>query len=66
MYILNPDSIPKEKIYWCNGIISNYLIFTKHFPLLTKKGRMFGFAITNLLEDVVRELPFYLKVTKCF
>jgi hypothetical protein len=66
VYILNPDTIPKEKIYWCNGIIGNFLIFEKHFPLLTKKGRMFGFAKTDSLEKAILELPFYLRVTRCF
>jgi hypothetical protein len=66
MYVLNSDSIPKDRIYWCNGIIANWLIYFKHFPLLTKKGRIFGFAKTILLEDEIKKLPFYLKVTKCF
>ena len=66
MYILNPDTLAGDKIYFCNGIIGEYLIYTKHFPLFCKKGRLFGFARTKELEDVLRELPFWLKITKIF
>jgi hypothetical protein len=66
MYILNSEVLSEDKIYWCNGIIANFLIYSKHIPLLTKKGRMFGFVQTKLLEDAIGELPFYMKVMKCF
>lgn len=66
MYILNSDKIPNDKIYWCNGIVSNWLIYTKHLPLLCKKDRKFGFSITNELKKAVLELPFWLKISKCF
>ena len=66
MYILNPDALSQDKIYYCNGIIANWLIYTKHLPLLCKKDRKFGFAITNSLKEAILELPFWLKINKCF
>lgn len=66
MYITNPESIPKNKIYFCNGIISEWLIYQKKLPLLCKNGRQFGFMKTDALEKALKELPFWLKVTKIF
>ena len=66
MYLMNPEVIPKEKIFYCNGILANYLIYTCNFPLFAKKGREYGFARTEALEEILEKLPFWLRVTRCF
>jgi hypothetical protein len=66
MYIVNPKKLKKETIYWCNGLTANWLIYEHHFPLLCKEERCFGFAKTEKLEEVLKELPFWLKITKKF
>jgi hypothetical protein len=62
VYITNPDKLPQDKIYWCNGIVAEWLIYEKHFPLLSKDGRRFGFAKTEKLENVLKDLPIWLRV----
>jgi hypothetical protein len=66
MYITNPEVISEDKIFYCNGIMSEYLIYQKHLPLFCKNGRKFGFAKTEELEKALREIPFWLKCTKVF
>ena len=66
MYVLNSDAIPKDKIYFCNGLIAEFLLYQKHLPLLCKKERMFGFAITENLEKAIKDIPWWLKISKCF
>jgi hypothetical protein len=66
MYITNPEVVSEDKIYWCNGVISEWLIFQKHLPLLSKKGRCFGFAKTEKLAEALKDLPFWLKIAKKF
>jgi hypothetical protein len=66
MYITNPKSISKDKIYYCNGIISEWLIYQRHLPLLCRDGRLYGFMRTSNLEKALKELPFWLKITKVF
>jgi len=66
MYITNPEEFGKEKVYWCNKILGEYLIYKIHLPLLCKDGNNFGFAKTQSLEEVLEKLPFWLKVAKRF
>jgi hypothetical protein len=66
VYVINPEALPKDDVFWCNGILGEWLIFEKHFPLFCRKGRHFGFAKTKELEDVLKELPLWLKCTKVF
>lgn len=65
MYITNPESIPKEKIYFCNGLIGNWLI-QNGIPLFTRQGKMLGFAKTPMLETALKKLPFWFKISKIF
>jgi len=65
MYILNPEVLSEDKIYYCNGLVSAWLIEQKRLPLFCKKGRMFGFARTELLKKAIKEIPFWLKLSKC-
>jgi hypothetical protein len=66
VYITNPEEFGKEKIYWCNGVVGEYLIYEKHLPLLCKDGRCFGFAETDALKLALEQLPFWLKIVKKF
>jgi hypothetical protein len=66
MYVLNPEVISESKIFYCNGIIANWLMFEKSFPLLCRKGRLFGFMKTDVLNEILNGLPFWLRVSKVF
>ena len=66
MYITNPESISENKVYYCNGVISEWLIYDKNFPLLCKKGREFGFAKTDVLQEALEKMPFWLRIAKKF
>lgn len=61
--ILNPESLNQNKIYWCNGIVADYLI-KKGISLLCKKGRAFGFAKTKDLEKALDKMPIWLRISK--
>lgn len=67
MYIVNPNLLNQEKLYVCNGIIANWLMTQKSIPLLSKTDSgEFIFAKTDLLKEVLQELPFYLNITRFF
>jgi hypothetical protein len=65
MYILNSKELPREKIYWCNGLLSNWLL-ERGFPLFCRDGRKFGFARTDVLEEALKNIPFWLKISLMF
>lgn len=66
MYVTNPKSIDKSKLYVCNGIIANYLIYEKHLPLFArdKSACQYFFVKTEGLLKAVEELPFYYRIAK--
>ena len=67
MFIINVDDLPQEKIYKCNGIMANWLMKEKNFPLLGKsKDGSFVFSRTELLEEVLFTIPFYLSIGRIF
>jgi len=67
MYIVNTDSLPQDKLYKCNGIIANWLMKEKSVPLLGKsKTGEYVFSKTELLDEVLKNLPFYFNITKIF
>ena len=65
MYVNNINSFPENKIYRCSGIIANWLIREKNIPLLGKsKNGEFCFSKTDLLEEVLEQIPFYFKIAE--
>jgi hypothetical protein len=66
MYVTNPQAIDKSKLYVCNGIIANYLIYEKHLPLFShdKSDGKWYFAKTELLNKAIEEMPFYYNLSK--
>jgi hypothetical protein len=62
MYIINEESVDSNKVYGCNKLIANWLIYTMHFPLLSRKDKVWYFARTSELEKVIKRIPFYLKI----
>jgi hypothetical protein len=65
MYIINATEIlPESKIYRCKSrLIAEYLIYQKSIPLLSKNGKDWIFTRNDVLEEVLKNLPFWLKVT---
>ena len=67
MYIINADAFPQDKLFKTNGVIANWLIREKNIPLLGKsKTGEYCFSKTELLNEVVLTMPFYLKLTEMF
>ena len=66
MYVINPDSIPKEKLSYANGVLAHWLIYSAHIPLFSRKGKQYVFAKTKLLDDALANVPFWLKVAGVF
>ena len=66
MYIINGKEWDENKIYRCNGIISNWLIYEKHLPLFSqdKATRSYYFARTEALENALKEMPFFYNIAK--
>ena len=67
MYIINVDALPESLLFKCNGIIANWLMEEKSIPVLGKsKDGKWCFMKTELLEEVLKGLPFYYDITKIF
>lgn len=66
MYVTNPQVIPKEDKFYCNGVLANWLIYEKHFPIFAKENRRFVFIKTKELEEVLRTAPYWIKVACIF
>lgn len=65
MYVLNPTTIDEKRLYECNGVIANWLIYEKHFPLFgRRKDGKFLFANTEELKKALDSIPFYMNITK--
>lgn len=66
MFIRNPEVIPTEKQFRCNGLVAKYLIYEAHLSLLAKDGREYIFYKNQRLLDEVEKMPFYLKIGLIF
>ena len=65
MYILNPSIINKDKLYSCNGIVAEWLIYEKKFPLFARGEQgEFLFVKTTELTLALDSIPFWLKIKK--
>ena len=62
MVVINPEVFDKDKIYWCNGLVSEWLIYTKHLSVFCIKNKKYGFVKTPELEEALKDLPFWLKI----
>jgi hypothetical protein len=62
MYIVNPETIPKDKKYACNNLVAKFLIYQKNIPLFAREGKTWYFARTEILREALKELPFWLKI----
>lgn len=66
MYVTNPQIVDKNKLYECNGIVGNYLIYEKHLPLFSRdksEGKWY-FVKTDALLKAIEEMPFYFNISK--
>jgi hypothetical protein len=62
MYIVNPETIPKDKKYACGNLTAKFLIYQKNLPLLSRVGKVWYFAKTEALEEALKALPLWLKL----
>jgi len=62
--IINIDKIINK--YRCNKVVSNYLIYQLHFPLLGIKGDNYYFADNEVLRECVENFPLWLKFINIF
>lgn len=64
MYVTNVKAIDKNKLYECNGIVGNYLIYEKHLPLFSRSEGRWYFVKTEDLLKAIDEMPFYFNLSK--
>lgn len=62
MYITNPSSL--SNTYKCNKRIAQYLINQHKIPLLSQKDGVFYFTRTDKLQNIIDNLPLWLKIFK--
>lgn len=66
MYVTNVEAIDKNKLYECNGIVGNYLIYEKNLPLFSRdksEGKWY-FVKTDALLKAIEEMPYYYNISK--
>jgi hypothetical protein len=66
VYVINGKEWGEEKIYKCNGLIANWLIYEKNIPLFSQDKKFYYFARTKTLEEALKDLPFYYNIAKIF
>ena len=67
MYVINPEEIDSNKLYKSNRFIAEWLIYKKKLPLFGKdKGGNFYFSKTKNLLEVIKDMPFYLRMISNF
>jgi hypothetical protein len=62
--INNVETIKNK--YECNKIVSDYLIYVKHFPLLGAKNGRYYFAYNFDLWDTIKHFPLHIRVASLF
>ena len=64
MYVVNPEAVDVTKLYKCNGIVAQFLIYKQHLPLFgkDKTERFWYFAKTDKLKQALTNVPFYMKL----
>lgn len=58
--INNYNIIPNK--FKCKKLLANYLIYEKHFPILSVDGKYYYFLHNDLLEETLERLPPLLKL----
>jgi len=62
MYIINPNQEQLDEWYKCNKITYEYLFYKKYISPISKFGEYYYYAITEELENMLENLPVWLKV----
>ena len=64
--LTNPEVIPRSHLIIVNGVVATYLMNEKKVPLLGKNSYKseFYFMKTSEVELFLKEMPFYLKLSK--
>ena len=63
MYVVNANELDVSKLYHCNGLIANHLIYTSHISVFGRcdKGGYY-FSKTEKLEKALKNLPMWMKI----
>jgi hypothetical protein len=66
VYVINGKDWGEDKVYKCNGLIANWLIYEKNIPLFSqdKSTNSYYFARTKALAEALEDLPFYYNIVK--
>lgn len=65
MYIRDLSGL-KTPIYSCSPFIGKYLVNEKSIPVLSISNGKWHFSKTPILEEVLKFMPFYLKLLDKF
>lgn len=67
MYIINMNNFPANKVFQCKGLLANWLMTEKNIPLLgTSEDGKFCFSKTDLLDEILKTVPFWYRVGENF
>jgi hypothetical protein len=66
MFILNSNSKILENAYKCNEKLAKYLIYDCNIPLLAIDKDKYLFSRTKQLDNVLNNLPLWIKILKYF
>jgi hypothetical protein len=67
MYVVNPEKTDVTRLYKCQKLISDWLIYTEHIsPFGRSQDGQFYFAKTEKLKEALERLPLHLRVVEFF
>jgi hypothetical protein len=59
------SSVVKDR-YGCNIFVKDYLVYKYQLPLLGLEKNTYYFARTHALEEALKKMPLYLKISMLF
>jgi hypothetical protein len=62
--ISNIWTIPNK--YRCNKRMANYLMYDRNLPLLGVSGKNYYFAETELLKEILKQVPVWVRFLNKF
>jgi hypothetical protein len=65
MYIKNIENFGKDKLFSCKKPLAIWLE-KNNIPLLAKDGNVYYFAKTDSLTEALKNVPFWISISKKF
>ena len=62
MYVTNPESVNQDRLFRCNWVMAQWLIYKKHISLFGRNNDIWYFAKTDALEEALKDKTFILSI----